>query len=323
MLVYIIKRILYVIPVMLGVLVIVFILKMVMPGDPVDMILPAEATQEEREEKREELGLNDPIPIQFFDYVKGIVTELDFGTSYKTNQPVFGELMQRFPITFILAVGAVFVGSLLAIPLGVLSAVKQYTWIDSLVLVISMLAVSIPSFWFALMLLSLFSVNLGWFPTIYDGSLASWVLPIIVIALAAMSGLTRMTRSSMLEVIRSDYIRTARAKGQTEEKIIVRHALRNALIPILAAIGNSLGAQLGGALVIETVFGMPGIGKYITDAISQRNFPAVQGGVILLAFVFTLINLIVDISYTFVDPRLRESIVKKKKKKTAKVSLSV
>ena len=161
-----------------------------MPGDPVDMILPAEATQEEREEKREELGLNDPIPIQFFDYVKGIVTELDFGTSYKTNQPVFGELMQRFPITFILAVGAVFVGSLLAIPLGVLSAVKQYTWIDSLVLVISMLAVSIPSFWFALMLLSLFSVNLGWFPTIYDGSLASWVLPIIVIALAAMSGLT-------------------------------------------------------------------------------------------------------------------------------------
>ncbi len=231
--------------------------------------------------------------------------------------------MQRFPITFILAVGAVFVGSLLAIPLGVLSAVKQYTWIDSLVLVISMLAVSIPSFWFALMLLSLFSVKLGWFPTIYDGSLASWVLPIIVIALAAMSGLTRMTRSSMLEVIRSDYIRTARAKGQTEEKIIVRHALRNALIPILAAIGNSLGAQLGGALVIETVFGMPGIGKYITDAISQRNFPAVQGGVILLAFVFTLINLIVDISYTFVDPRLRESIVKKKKKKTAKVSLSV
>lgn len=311
---YIIKRLLYVIPVMLGVLIIVFALKTVMPGDPIDMILPAEASEEEREAKREELGLNDPIVVQFANYVKGIVTELDFGTSYKTNQPVSEELLQRFPITFVLAVGAVLVGTLLAIPLGILSAVKQYTWIDSLVLVISMLAVSIPSFWFALMLISLFSVNLKWFPTIYDGSLASWVLPIIVIALAAMSGLTRMTRSSMLEVIRMDYIRTARAKGQTEGKIVIRHAFRNALIPILAAVGNSLGAQLGGALVIETVFGMPGIGKYITDAISQRNFPAVQGGVVLLAFVFTIINLIVDISYTFVDPRLKESIVRQKKR---------
>ena len=322
MLKYIIKRVLYVIPVMLGVLVIVFALKSIMPGDPVDMILPTTATPEEREAKREELGLNDPSVIQFADYVKGIVTELDFGTSYKTDQPVFNELMQRFPITFILAIGSVLLGTVLAIPLGILSAVKQYTWVDSLVLIISMLAVSIPSFWLALMFLSLFSVELGWFPSIYNGSLASWVMPVIVIALAAMSGLTRITRSSMLEVIRSDYIRTARAKGQTEEKIIMRHAFRNALIPVLAAVGNSLGAQLGGALVIETVFGMPGIGKYITDAISQRNFPAVQGGVILLAFVFTLVNLLVDLSYTFVDPRLKGTIVtgsKKQRKKTAAV----
>lgn len=315
MLKYIVKRILYVIPVMLGVLVIVFALKTIMPGDPIDMILPPEATEAEREAKREELGLNDPIAVQFVNYVGGIVTRLDFGTSYKTNQPVFDELIQRFPITFILAVGAVFVGTLMAVPLGILSAVKQYTWLDSLVLVISMLAVSIPSFWFALMCLSLFSVQLGWLPAIYDGSLSSWIMPIVVIALAAMSGLTRMTRSSMLEVIRADYIRTARAKGQTEGKIIVRHAFRNALIPILAAVGNSLGAQLGGALIIETVFGMPGIGKYITDAISQRNFPAVQGGVILLAFVFTLINLLVDISYTFVDPRLKETIITPRRRK--------
>ncbi len=317
MLKYIVKRVLYVIPVMLGVLVIVFALKTIMPGDPIDMILPAEATQEERDAKREELGLDDPIVLQFVNYVGGIVTRLDFGTSYKTNQPVFDELIQRFPVTFVLAVGAVFVGTLLAVPLGILSAVRQYTWIDSLVLVISMLAVSIPSFWFALMCLSLFSVQLGWLPAIFDGSLASWIMPIVVIALAAMSGLTRMTRSSMLEVIRADYIRTARAKGQTEGKIIVRHAFRNALIPILAAVGNSLGAQLGGALVIETVFGMPGIGKYITDAISQRNFPAVQGGVILLAFVFTLINLLVDISYTFVDPRLKETILAPRRRKKA------
>ncbi|MBB5264632.1 peptide/nickel transport system permease protein [Catenibacillus scindens] len=319
MLWYIVKRILYVIPVMLGVLIIVFALKSIMPGDPVDMILPTTATAEEREAKREELGLNDPIIVQFVDYVKGIVTELDFGTSYKTGQPVSEELMQRFPITFILALGSVLLGTLLAIPLGILSAVKQYTWIDSLILVISMLAVSIPSFWLALMFLSLFSVELGWLPSIYDASLASWIMPVIVIALSAMSGLTRITRSSMLEVIRSDYIRMAQAKGQTEEKIITRHALRNAMIPILAAVGNSLGTQLGGALVIETIFGMPGIGKYITDAISQRNFPAVQGGVILLAFVFTFVNLVVDLSYTFVDPRLKGTIVTgtKRKKKAA------
>lgn len=319
MLKYIIKRLLYVIPVMLGVLVIVFALKTVMPGDPVDIILPSEASEEEREAKREELGLNDPVVVQFFNYVKGIVTKLDFGVSYKTNQSVSDELLQRFPITFILAVGAVFVGTLLAIPLGILSAVKQYTWIDDIILVVSMLAVSIPSFWFALMLLSVFSVDLKWVPTIYDGSIKSWILPILVIALAAMSGLTRMTRSSMLEVIRADYIRTARAKGQTEQKIIIHHAFRNALIPILAAVGNSLGAQLGGALVIETVFGMPGIGKYITDAISQRNFPAVQGGVVLLAFVFTLINLLVDLSYTFVDPRLKASIIQQRKRSIKKL----
>lgn len=319
MLKYIIKRILYVIPVMLGVLVIVFALKSIMPGDPVDMILPADSPEEERQAKREELGLNDPIVVQFANYVKGIVTELDFGTSYKTNQPVFNELMQRFPITFLLAIGSVLVGTLLAIPLGILSAIKQYTWVDSLVLVISMLAVSIPSFWFALMCLSLFSVELNLLPAIYDGSLRSWIMPVVVIALSAMSGLTRITRSSMLEVIRSDYIRTARAKGQDEGKIIMRHAFRNALIPILAAVGNSLGAQLGGALIIETIFGMPGIGKYITDAIGQRNFPAVQGGVILLAFVFTLVNLLVDVSYTFVDPRLKGTIItgSRRRKKAA------
>lgn len=316
---YIIKRILYVIPVMLGVLVIAFALKVIMPGDPVDMILSSDATEEQREAKREELGLNDPIVIQFVHYVKGVVTEFDFGTSYKTNQPVFGELMQRFPVTLKLALGAVFIGCLLAIPLGIVSAVKQYSWADNLILLVSMLAVSIPSFWFGLMFLSLFSVQLKWFPSMYDGSWQCWIMPVLVIALASMSGLTRMTRSSMLEVIRSDYIRTARAKGQTESNIIVKHAFGNALIPILAAIGNSLGEQLGGALVIETVFGMPGIGKYITDAISQRNFPAVQGGVVLLAFVFTLVNLLVDISYTLVDPRLKATIIKTRPKKMSRV----
>lgn len=314
MLKYIIKRILYVIPVMLGVLVIVFALKVIMPGDPVDMLLPTGSSEEDRVELRHKLGLDEPVVVQFGKYVWGIVTRGDFGTSYKTKQPVAKEVMTKFPITLVLAVGAVFLGTLLAIPLGILSAVKQYTWVDSLILVISMLAVSIPSFWFGLMLLSLFGVTLGWVPTMFDGTIRSWILPIVTIALASMSGLTRVTRTTMLEVIRADYIRTARAKGLPEKKVIVKHAFRNALIPILASIGNDLGAQLGGALIVETVFGMPGIGKYITDAITQRNFPAVQGGLILLAFVFTIVNLIVDLSYTFVDPRLKASMIGKKKK---------
>lgn len=315
MLKYVIKRILMLIPVMLGVIVIVFVLKAVTPGDPIDQILGADATEEQREAKREELGLNDPLIVQFGNYLWGIITRGDLGTSYKSNQPVLTELLTRFPVTIILALGSVLLGILLGIPLGVISATKQYSWADSSILVVSMAAVSMPSFWLALLCILLFAVKLNWLPASGIESPLGWILPICVVGLNTMSGITRITRSSMLEVIRQDYVRTARAKGQKERVIVVHHALRSALIPIIANIGNQIGVQLGGALTIEAVFGLPGIGQYVVSAIGARNFPAVQGGVIILAFTFTIVNLLVDLAYTVVDPRMKAEFSSSKPKR--------
>jgi peptide/nickel transport system permease protein len=312
---YIIKRILYVIPIMLGVLVIVFLLRVIIPGDPIEMFVRSDASVEEREAKRVELGLNYPIPVQFARYVWGVVTRLDFGKSWAGNVPVKDDLLLRFPITVRLAFISVFIAVLLAIPLGVVSAVKHNSFLDQFILLATLILTSIPGFWMALLLLSAFAVKLHWFPALYNGTIRSWILPVFVTAIGAMSGLCRITRTSMLEVIRADYVRTARAKGQTEQKIIYNHALRNALIPVLAAVGNMLGMQLGGAIITETMFGMPGIGKYIVDAIGKRDFICVQGGVVLLAFVCTMIKLLVDVSYTLVDPRLRSTVITTRKKK--------
>lgn len=306
---YIFKRVLMLIPIMLGVMVIIFALKVVTPGDPVVDILGDQATEEQKDAKREELGLNDPIVIQFFNYVKGIVTKGDFGDSYRTGEPVLAELLPRLKISITICFGAVLIGAAVGVTLGVISALKKYTWIDSLVLTISMFFTSIPQFCVALLLIYLFSVTLGWLPSNGIDTAAGYVLPMVVIGLHSLSNYTRITRSSMLEVIGQDYIRTARAKGQTESKITTRHAMRNAMIPVAAAIGNQMGHQLGGALIIETVFGIPGVGKYISDAIIARNYPSVLGGVLLLAFMFTLVNLIVDISFLVIDPRLKKSLI--------------
>lgn len=302
---YILKRILMVIPVILGVLCIVFILQAVTPGDAVDQLLPSDATEEQKTAKREELGLNDPLVVQFGRYVYKFFTSGDLGTNYKTNQPVSKEIAARFPYTIILAIGCVLIGVIFGIPLGVLAATHQYSWGDSGVQVGSMIFVSMPSFWLALMCISLFSVKLKLLPSSGITSVLGWIMPMFVLGTANMSTVCRITRSSMLEVIRQDYIRTARAKGQREDIITVRHALRNALIPIIASVSNQLGSALGGALIIENIFGIPGIGKYVTDAISARNFPAVQGGVVILAITYTIVNLIADLSYTLVDPRLK------------------
>jgi len=310
---FILRRVLLLIPIMLGVMLILFIIRSLTPGDPVDHLLSANATEEEREAKREELGLNDPLPLQFVNYVVG-VCKGDLGTSYTTHQGVLGELLYRFPYTVCICFGAVFLGLIIGIPLGILSALKQYSWIDSLVLVFSMIFAACPGFVLALLLISLFSVNLHWLPAVGIQGWTSFILPMVSIGLGSISHYTRITRSSFLEVIRQDYIRTARSKGQTEGKIVVSHALRNAFIPIAANIGVQIGHQLGGALIVETVFGIPGIGKYIGDAISARNFPAIQGGVLFLAFVFTIVNILTDISFVFINPRLKDSIIKSKGK---------
>ena len=198
---------------------------------------------------------------------------------------------------------------MLGIPLGVWSAVKQYTAADSIIVTLSVLMESVPNFWFALVLISAFSVKAHLLPSVYNGSPASWVLPIVVVAFMSVAQIVRVTRSSMLETIRQDYVRTARAKGQTEYRIVMDHVLRNSLIPIITAIGNTIGMQLGGALIVESIFGMPGIGKYAVDAISARNYPAVLGSVVVLAITFTLVNLIVDLTYAFVDPKVKTSLI--------------
>lgn len=306
---YILKRLLMTIPVVLGVMLIIFFFESMSDDDPALQILGSGSTMEAREEKREELGLNDPIIVQFGRYVWEFVTTGSLGTSYKSNQPITGEIMARFPLTIKLSLVAVGVGILLGIPLGVWSAVKQYTAADSIIVTISVLLESMPNFWFALLMISWFSIKLKLFPASYNGGFASWVLPVIVVACMSIAQIVRVTRSSMLETIRQDYIRTARAKGQTEYKIVVHHVLRNSMIPILTAIGNAIGMQLGGALIVESIFGMPGIGKYAVDAISARNYPAVLGSVVVLAITFTIVNLITDLAYALVDPKVKTSLI--------------
>jgi len=321
MLKYIIKRILLLIPILLGVSAIIFILKTVTPGDPARQILGNSATEEQVQEKREELGLNDPVIVQYVRYIKNIVTKGDFGDSYRTGEPVLSEILPRLGTSGIITIGAVAIGAIIGIILGVISALKKYTWIDSLVLVISMFFQSVPEFVVALVLIMIFAVNLHLLPATGITSAKGFILPMLCIGLSSVASYTRITRSSMLEVLGEDYIRTARAKGQTENNITYHHALRNAMIPVAQSIGTSLGNSIGGGMVIETVFGVPGVGKYIVDSITQRNYPSVLGGALIIAIVLTLINLVVDISFVLIDPRLKTTIIvsgsKKPKAKAA------
>jgi len=301
------------IPVVLGVLCIVFILSEITPGDPVDSIVGYDAPPEVKEAARERMGLNDPIYVRFFNYVKNIVTKGDLGSSYITNEPVIKELMRRYPTTIILTFASVLVAIIVAVPLGVISAVKRYSWIDNVSMAIALFGVSVPQFWFGLMSLLIFSVKLGWLPASGVSSVLGWVLPVTMIGIGNAGNFARTTRSSMLEVISQDYVRTARAKGQKEIVVIIKHCLRNALIPIVANVGNMIGISMGGAVVAESVFSVPGVGKYMLDAINQRDWPAVQGGIVLLAISFSVIMLIMDLLYTAIDPRLKAEFKKKLK----------
>ena len=305
---YILKRIVLLIPIMLGVTAIIFILKTFTPGDPVRQILGNTATEEQLEAKREELGLNDPAPVQYLHYITGICHG-DFGESYRTGDSVLKELIPRLKTSTVVTLGAVAIGALIGIILGVISAIKKYSWIDSLVLVISMFFQSVPEFVVGLVLILLFSVQLHLLPATGIETVSGYILPMLCIGLSSVASYTRITRSCMLEVLGEDYIRTARAKGQTETNIIKRHALRNVMIPVAQSIGSNLGVAIGGGMVIETVFSIPGVGKYIVDAITQRNYPSVLGGVVILALVLTVINLLVDISFILIDPRLKTTII--------------
>ena len=303
------------IPVLLGVLFLVFTMNEISPGDPAEMIAGDAASVEVVEQIREDLGLNKPFPVRFLNYTKNIVLHGDLGTSYKTKRPVLEEVMDRLPTTILLSLTSAAFAVILSIPIGIISAIKQNTWIDNLLMVLALIGVAMPAFWQGLMTIILFSVKLGWFPSYGFTTPAHWFMPVLTIGTGAMASLVRITRSSMLEVIRQDYIRTARAKGQTERKVIISHALRNSMIPIITAIAIQLGSMLGGAIVTETVFAIPGIGMLMIQSIKARDYPTIQGAVVVIAVMFSLLNLLVDIIYTFVDPRLKSIYQTKRKAK--------
>lgn len=302
---YIGRRLLMLIPVMLGVSFIVFTMMYFTPGDPARIMLGESAPEAEVAKLREELGLDDPFLIQYGRYVKNAVIHQDIGRSYTTNRPVASEIASRFPATLKLAALGVLVSVALGIPTGIISATKQYSIFDNIAMVAALLGVSMPNFWQGLMGILIFSVYLGWFPSSGFSSVSHMVLPALTIGTSSAAIVTRMTRSSMLEVIRQDYIRTARAKGQVESVVTNKHALKNALIPIITVIGLQFGFLLGGAVLTESIFGIPGVGRLMVDSIKSRDFPVVQGGVLFIALSFTFVNLLVDILYAYIDPRIK------------------
>lgn len=304
---YIFKRILFLIPVLIGVSFIVFTLLYLTPGDPAKMMLGEQADAQAIETLREDLGLNDPFLVQYGNYLFKIVTKGDLGTSYSTNRPVLTEILEVFPNTLKLATAATVIAIVFGILFGIISAVKQYSILDSFITVLALLGISMPMFWIGLLMILLFSVKLGWLPPSGLNSWQALIMPAIALGAQSIAVLTRMTRSSMLEVIRQDYVRMVRAKGQSEKSIIFGHAFKNALIPIITIVGLQFGYLLGGAIITESVFSIPGLGRLMIDSIKNRNFPVVQGSVLFIAVTFSLVNLIVDLLYSIVDPRIRAS----------------
>lgn len=312
---FILKRILVMIPVLLGVTFIVFSMMYITNGDPARMILGDLATDEEVEALREDMGLNDPFLTRYFNYL-GDLLHGDLGTSYATKQPVWDTIMERLPATVKLAFFSCLFAIVVGVPIGIISAVKQYSFIDNSARVISLLGISLPNFWLALLLMLFFSVKLGWLPATGLYGPLYYIMPVISISAVSVATFARNTRSCMLEVIRQDYIRTARAKGQNEWVIVFKHALRNALIPIITVIGVQFATALGGAVVNEQIFAIPGLGKLMVDSIKSRDLPVVQGGVLIIALMFSVLNLLIDLFYAFVDPRIKSQYIKSSKRKS-------
>ena len=304
---YIGKRILAMIPVVLGISFIIFTIMNTTPGDPARLILGDAASTEDVEALREEMGLNDKFFTRYLNYVKNAVRG-DFGVSYRTRVPVYDELFGRLPSTLKLAFGATVLMVIIGIPIGIVSAVKQYSIIDTASLFSAFLLTSMPGFWLGLMLILLFSLKLDLLPATGVDTWKHYILPSITLAAANMASLVRMTRSSMLEVIRQDYVRTAKAKGAGELRIIFKHALRNALLPVITIVGMNFGVMLGGTMIIESVFAMPGLGTMTITSIRMKDTPYVMASVLFVTIAIGIMNLLVDILYTYVDPRLKTQL---------------
>ena len=307
---YILHRLVLLIPVVIGVSFLIFFIVNLAPGNPAQMIAGAEASMEDIQRIEEELGLNKNIFVRYFEFMRDLILHGDLGTSYYSDKAVVTAYFERFPATLMLAASFIIVAVALSLPLGILAAVKQYSIIDRLSSFVALIAVSMPNFWLGILLILLFSEKLGWLPSGGDKYWYSIILPALTIGLQMMALMTRMTRSSMLEVIRQDYVNTARAKGLSEKIVILKHALRNALIPIITIFGVQFSNVLGGSVLAETVFAWPGVGRLVVDAIDQRDIPTVTGALIMTTMLVTIVNLIVDIVYAYVDPRIKAQYTK-------------
>jgi peptide/nickel transport system permease protein len=303
MLMFIIRRLAQTIPVIIGVTFVVFFIMQLVPGDPAVLLAGEGASKETIEAIREQLGLNRPLYIQYFDYLMNLAKG-DFGVSLKNSQPVLDEILVRLPITMELALFSILITIVLGMGAGIISAVKPYSMQDVGVMLVALIGISLPSFWFGLMLMYFFSVKLQILPVAGWDSLLHVILPALTLGAGGAAIVARMTRSSMLDVIRQDYIRTARAKGLRERLIIYKHALRNALIPVITVVGLQFGALLGGTVLVESIFAINGLGRMIVDSIKMRDLPMVQGGVLFAALIFVIVNLVVDVFYRFFNKRI-------------------
>lgn len=312
MIVYVLKRLLWMTPVVLGVTFIVFTLLHFAPGDPASLVLGVEATDAQKAEWKAEQGLDKPFFVQFAAYVYDVVVDLDFGKSYNTNRPIITEIQQRLPKTLAVVLLSIALMQIVGIPIGIMSAVKQYSFGDNLAMILALIGVSMPTFWVGLMFSIFFSLNLRWLPASGLYGPEYFILPCVTLALAGIAMTARMTRSCMLDEIRKDYITTARAKGVSEQMVINRHALKNALIPVITQVGMAICILIGGAMVTEIVFSIPGMGTYMVNSIRGLDYPAVLGSVVVVAVFSSLVLLIVDLAYAFVDPRIRSQFASRK-----------
>ena len=312
MLKYIGKRLLWMLPVVLGISFILFTIMDLTPGDPARVILGEYATQEDVDALREEMGLNDNFFVRYGKYIVSAVTG-DLGQSYRTGVPVVEEIAARFPVTLKIAVMAMFIAVFIGIPVGIISAVRQYSFADIVATMSALAFTSIPAFWLGLLLILLLSVQLHLLPAIGSDSWKHLIMPSVSLAAAQMATIMRMTRSTMLEVIRQDYIRTAKAKGAEPRRIIFHHAIKNALLPVITTVGLSISNLLGGALIIENVFGISGLGTLMVNSVKSKDAPMLIGSVMFAAVVAGLVNLSVDVLYTYIDPRIKAQFVKRRK----------
>ena len=310
---YVMKRLLIMIPTLLCVAILIFTLMNFVPGDPAQIALGTDATEEEIQIYREVLGLNDPFFVRMFNYLFNMITKFDFGNSYTYGTPVVADLLDRFPYTLLVAVICVILSTIIGVPLGISQALTAGGVYDTITMVLSLVFVSIPGFWLAQLLIIQFTLKWPILPSFGFETWDCYVLPCIANAMGGVAGLARQTRSSMLEVIRADYVTTARAKGLKRSRVTWHHALPNGLIPIITSVGSRFSGMLGGTMIMETIYSIPGLGTYMMKSINGRDYPGVQGAIVFVATLHAVMILIIDIVYAFVDPRIRAQYVRTKK----------